>query len=175
MRSESRPDYREALSASGVLERLGAFDPHVAGTPPLGLDLPDSDIDVLCHAPDAATFAELVWTCFGALEGFALRQWTASGRPVIATFRAHGWTFEIFAAAESVARQAGWRHFLIERRLLALGGAAFRNRVMALRRQGAKTEPAFAAALGLDGDPYAALLALEPLTTEALIGRLRDH
>lgn len=164
-----RPPYGEALRETAVLERLADFAPRVAGTPPLGLDLPGSDIDILCHAPDPADFAERVWRDFGHCEGFALWQWTAAGRPIVAGFRACGWPFEIFGAPEPVAEQVAWRHFGVERRLLALGGDALRETVMALRRRGLKTEPAFAAALGLTGDPYVALLALEGLPDEALI------
>ena len=47
----NRRSYEDALAECGVLEALASFDPRVAGTPPLGLDLPDSDIDVLCFAP----------------------------------------------------------------------------------------------------------------------------
>jgi hypothetical protein len=62
-----------------------------------------------------------------------------------------------FAANE----QTAWRHFLVERRLLELGGPVFRAAVACERAHGMKTEPAFAAVLRLEGDPYRALLYLE--------------
>lgn len=102
-----------------------------------------------------------------------MHQWIGGGRPVIASFTAHGWLFEIFAAVEPVADQAGWRHFLVEQRLLSLGGARFRDAVMALRRQGLKTEPAFARALGIGGDAHDALLGLQAGGDAGLIGVLR--
>lgn len=169
----TRPGYRDALEDSGVLTALAAFDPHVAGTPPLGLDLPDSDIDVLCHATDADAFCRIVWSAFAAYEGFAMHQWRSGGRPVIARFRAQGWAFELFASAEPVVAQAGWRHFMVERRLLGLGGDRLRDAVTAARREGLKTEPAFAKVLGLPGDPYAALLELASCNDSALSAVLR--
>jgi ribosomal protein S18 acetylase RimI-like enzyme len=57
---------------------------------------------------------------------------------------------------------------VIEGRLLVIGGAALRERVRELKRAGVKTEPAFAQVLGLAGDPYAALLALEDWSTPRL-------
>ena len=50
---------------------------------------------------------------------------------------------------------------LVEDKLLAQHGEAFRQQIVSLKRQGYKTEPAFALALGLEGDPYLALLTLE--------------
>ncbi len=155
-----------------MIERLSGFDPHVAGTPPLGLDVATSDIDILCHAPDPIGFARRVWDSFRGEQDFVLRQWTEKDRPVIASFRAHGWMFEIFGAVQPVAEQAGWRHFQVERRLLALGGPGFRDNLIARRRAGAKTEPAFAAALGLPGDPYAAMLELADQSDAALVALL---
>ena len=153
-------DYRQAIDRLKVLDVLRDFDPHIAGTLPLGIDVPDSDIDVLCHAPDAGAFTRLVWSAFGDCLGFSIRQWVGEARPVIASFEAHGWAFELFGHTAPVRLQRGWQHFEIERRLLALGGASFQQAVMERRYRGAKTEPAVADALGLDGDPYAALLAL---------------
>ncbi|RSV45019.1 DUF4269 domain-containing protein [Sphingomonas sp. ABOLE] len=170
--SHSRPSYAEALAQSGVLTRLAAFDPHVAGTPPLGLDLPDSDIDILCHAPDPQAFAVALWESYRDRPGFAMWQWQGSDRPVVARFHCAGWLFELFGQARPVAEQLGWRHFAIERRLLALGGQPLRTVVMARRHAGAKTEPAFAQVLGLAGDPYAALLTLEGLDDDTLRARI---
>jgi hypothetical protein len=153
-------DYRQAIDRLGILDVLRNCDPHVAGTLPLGIDVPGSDIDILCHAADAEAFTQLVWSAFGQQAGFSIRQWTGKERPVIAAFEAHGWAFELFGHPSPVPVQRGWRHFEVERRLLALGGAPFRHAVMERRRQGAKTEPAFADSLHLEGDPYTALLEI---------------
>ncbi len=169
-----RPSYQEALERLALMRRLAAYDPHVAGTPPLGLALPSSDIDVLCHASDATRFVEDVSAAFGAEEEFRVGRWSGGERAIIATFSAHGWPIEIFGHPTPVAEQAGWRHFLVERRLLALGGKAFHAAVMAERKRGLKTEPAFAAALKLGGDPYTALLALEQRSEEEQKALLKE-
>ncbi|PRH87150.1 DUF4269 domain-containing protein [Labrys okinawensis] len=168
----ARPGYTQALQATGLLDLLRAYDPHVAGTPPLGVDLPASDIDILCHAPDALAFTRTIWQALVGAPAFSIHQWTGGGRPVIATFTAQGWCFEIFASIQPVAEQAGWRHFLVERRLLALGGEALRSSVVQHRQAGLKTEPAFAAALGLKGDPYRDLLELHRQTDGDLVAIL---
>ena len=68
---------------------------------------------------------------------------------------------QIFGQAKPVKRQNGWRHLLVECRLLTLGGAAFRTAIARERASGMKTEPAFAIVLRPTGDPYRALLDLE--------------
>jgi len=161
-------DYRQAIERLGILDVLGDHDPHIAGTLPLGIDVPGSDIDILCHAPDANAFTRLVWTAFGNQPGFSIRQWTGEERPVIASFEAHGRAVELFGHPSPVRLQRGWRHFEIERRLLALGGALFRHAVMERRRRGARTEPAFADSLHLKGDPYASLLEIHSLDDRQL-------
>ena len=168
-----RPSYEDALAACRVLERLADFDARAAGTPPLGLDVPGSDIDVLCSAPDAHAFAAVLWASFSDAPGFTLTQWRDPPRPVVAAFDAAGWRIEVYGEAAPVERQRGWRHFAVERRLLALGGPCFRSAVLDLRRRGWKTEPAVAAALVLPGDPYQALLDLGDLGDADLRDALR--
>jgi hypothetical protein len=154
------PGWREALAASGVLGLLAGFDPRIAGTLPLGVSIAGSDIDILCHAPEPDDVADLLWRGRERLPALILRRWTTGHRPLVASFSLGDWPVEIFASPVEVDRQEGWRHFLVEGRLLALGCDALRERVMVLRQGGAKTEPAFAAALGLRGNPYAELYGL---------------
>ncbi|MDY8108948.1 DUF4269 domain-containing protein [Fulvimarina sp. 2208YS6-2-32] len=164
----SRPNHRDAIDRTGLLAALAAYDPRIAGTPPLGLDLPASDIDILCHAPDPVRFTSDVWMAFGSCQDFRVWQWSTADRPVVATFVAYDWRFEVFGQAKPVSEQTGWRHFVVERRLLALGGRRLAACVMAFRRNGLKTEPAFAAALKLQGNPYQTLLGLDDHGDEAL-------
>ncbi|HEY8604528.1 DUF4269 domain-containing protein [Tsuneonella suprasediminis] len=170
-----RSHYLEALEKTGVLPKLAAFNPHVVGTPPLGLDIPTSDIDVVCFAPDADAFACAIWNAFSTQANFRMWQKIKLDRPVVASFAAAGWTIELFGQASPISEQYGWRHFIVEQRLLALGGDIFRAAVMARRNNGMKTEPAFAAVLGLDGDPYQALLSLEGCLDMELTALLKDQ
>lgn len=167
-----RKDYRQALRRTGLLAVLARYDPHLAGTLPLGLDLPSSDVDLLCHAPDRVLFSAVLWGACHQWPDFSLRQWVSGDQPVTATFSAFGWAFEIFASPQPVREQPGWRHYQVEQRLLALGGPELRASVMRHRHAGAKTEPAFAMALGLTGDApggaYATLLELERATDRRL-------
>ena len=168
-----RRSYEAALDECDVLEALAPFDPRIAGTPPLGLDLPGSDIDVLCFAPDAHAFTDIVWHNFSNAPAFMAKQLVRAPRPVVASFEVTGWRIELYGEAIPVEQQRGWRHFAVEQRLLALGGDDLPVAVLALRGQGMKTEPAFAAALRLRGDPYLALLDLGEQDDETLVSVLQ--
>ncbi|MGY3036241.1 hypothetical protein ACVIIV_005411 [Bradyrhizobium sp. USDA 4354] len=164
--------YEAAIGSSGLLDELREFDPRVVGTLPLGLSTPTSDIDVVCHVLDAAAFAEVVWRRYRSCDGFALYQWCSSRRPVVAHFEWGGWPFELFGDPRLVDQQEGWLHFEIERRLLALDDGRLRKAVAGHRARGMKTEPAFAAVLGIAGDPYSGLLALGRESDAQLRARL---
>ena len=51
---------------------------------------------------------------------------------------------------------------LIEHEILELKGPPFKAVILELKRAGLKTEPAFAKALGLTGNPYEELLKVPP-------------
>ncbi|MGG6896196.1 DUF4269 domain-containing protein [Rhizobium sp. BR 315] len=165
----TRAQYQDAIERVGIAHHLSAWRWALAGTPPLGIAVESSDIDIVCHAGDDKVFAEKLWHAFSDNEAFKLWQWTGAGRPVLSRFRAQGWVFEIFGSSVPIEDQRAMRHFEIERRLLDLGGARFRQAIIERRRAGQKTEPAFAALLGLGGNPYETMLEIGALTDKDLI------
>ena len=165
-------DYQAAIMSSAVLDVLSAFDPRVVGTLPLGLSVPGSDVDIVCHASEPTVLAEAIWAHYRSCDGFALYQWLAQGRPLMARFEWGGWPFEVFGDHRPVDQQRGWQHFEIERRLLALDDGRLRKAVARQRSEGIKTEQAIEAVLGINGDPYLVLLDLVAETDAQLRLRL---
>lgn len=170
----SRPGYADAVIDARVAEHLDGFDWRIVGTPPLGIATANSDIDIICHASDYEQFAKIVWLSFGYYLDFSLRQWIFGERCVVCDFFFDGWTFQIFGDRRPIVDHAAWRHFVVEQRLLALGGESLRQSVLAERAQGLKTEPAFAKALGLRGDPFLAMDHLFERDSEYLIKIIDD-
>lgn len=150
-----------AILGSQVLEILREYRPLIAGTYPLGLDQTHSDVDVILGG-DIEAIERTVNSHYVDMEEFECHGMDVDDvRSLICRFRYRGVTFELFAQEEESVRQRAYLHFLIEERLLKLGGEEFRQSVISLRQQGLKTEPAFAKALGIKEDPYLALLELQ--------------
>lgn len=167
------PDHQrilEVVEDNGLLAALHMFDPCIVGTLAIGLAVDGSDIDIVCETHDADDFRERLATAFGhhGQFGLAVRHDRRPWR-VVARFEVEGWPVEVFGEPRPVVLQAAYRHMVIQHRLLDLGGSALRAAVMRRRHGGAKTEPAFASALGLEGDPYSALLELESLSDSQLL------
>jgi hypothetical protein len=155
-----------AIQRLGVLPLLRAYRPVLAGTIPLGIDLPGSDLDLICEVPaaDFPVLGALLRRHYGAQPGFGLHETRWQQLPtLVCRFEAEGFAWEIFGQPRPVAQQQAVRHLQVEYAVLQAGGEAWRQAVLQLRQQGLKTEPAFARLLGLPGDPYAALLTLESL------------
>jgi len=153
------------LARLQVARALEAHHPTLAGTIPIGVDLPGSDLDVICEAYDLGRFARLVTSAYGARPGFLVGHRLIGGLPtVVARFFACGFSVEIFAQPRPAWRQNAVRHMLVERRLLRLGGWSAAQAVRRFKEQGIKTEPAFARVFGLEGDPYRRLSELSWLS-----------
>lgn len=164
----SRENYERVVEGLGLLSRLSRFDPMLIGTPPLGLAVTDSDIDVACFSSTLDEFRSVATSEFHGQVGFATRivEWVEP-KAALVTFQSRGWTVELFCQTIATVQQVGVRHFLVEQRLLALE-PALRPVVRSLKEVGFKTEAAFATALGLSHDPYQAILGLEHLGDDEL-------
>jgi hypothetical protein len=165
----TKPFYKDVIEELEIMRHLAEFTPVAIGTPPLGLATDASDIDVACTSPDFDRFAAVVLPAFHRMEAFAIRHVDHLAAPAaVASFKAMGWEIELFCQKIATDHQWGVRHFRVQARLLALG-PHLKEAVMRLKREGLKTEPAFAKVLLLSGDPYVALLELESLGDAQLL------
>jgi hypothetical protein len=155
------------LQALDLWPTLAAFSPVLAGTIPLAIDIAGSDLDVLCKvAPDEVEqFCELLRRHYGHRASFQLTRQLIGGQDsIVSSFRYRELEVEVFGQQLPTTQQNGFRHMLVEAAVLQAGGEAWRRAVRRLKKQGLKTEPAFAKLLQLPGDPYKALLTLEDCT-----------
>jgi hypothetical protein len=155
------------LRALRVFDILRAYDPVLVGTIPIAIDIETSDLDIIGAVYDPAAFEREVAAAFGSCEGFRVVCKTVEGVPrVVADFFYAGFAIQLFGQPRAVEDQNGYRHMVVEARLLEIGGEAARDAIRRLKRAGLKSEPAFARYFGLDGDPYVTLLELASLSED---------
>lgn len=165
----------DLLSRHRPFDRLAGQDTGLAGTFPLDIAVDGSDLDILVQADDPFSMAPILDAAFGHQPAYACRPATvADGPALVAAFILDDLPVEIFVQSLPVERQMAWRHMLVEARLLAID-PSLRPAIRALKQAGIKTEPAFARLLTLPGDPYQALLSLEPMDDGALAGLLSQR
>ena len=150
-----------AIQSLGILDTLADYHPILVGTIPLNIDIPTSDLDIICQADDIEAFGDLIQRHYGDYRDFGVRFKHHNNLPsYIANFRHDDFEFEVFAQHRPTTRQSAYRHMVIEYRLLTLAGEDAKSAIRKLKQEGMKTEPAFAHYFGLSGDPYQALLDL---------------
>lgn len=151
-----------ALTELDIFNTLAPYQPLLTGTIPIAIDLPESDLDIICQCNNHDALAEQLIKCFGKYPSFQISTSTIRNQKCTsAGFNAHGFSFDIFGQDIPTTQQYAYRHMLVEYRLLFSRGPAFRDNILAKKREGIKTEAAFAEVLGLVGDPYEVLLGLE--------------
>ncbi len=160
-----------------LLLTLHPFTPVLAGTIPLNIDIPGSDLDLLCRYEVESDFVRLITQHFQNHPQFRMRRKVHQGQlSLVVSFLLQDQAMEIFAQNRPVWEQNGFRHMVVEARLLSLGGPSAQAGIRQLKREGLKTEPAFACWFGLPGhDPYQTLYDLSFLKLEELRSYLAQH
>ena len=153
------------LLETGILTELREFNPMLAGTVPIDIALPQSDLDIICEVYDMRPFRELVCRLYSCHDGFSIKEYN---NIFIATFMQNDFMIEIFARPTPVKQQEAYRHMVVEYRLLKLLGESFRKEIIKTKSTGIKTEPAFCKVLDIKGDSYQALLELEKYSDDDL-------
>lgn len=144
-----------------ILMKLARYTPILTGTFPISIDIPSSDLDIICCFDDAKLFMAALHQAFNRYEAFQLQRLSINGQDtVLANFMLDDFEIELFGQHTPTQLQPAYRHLLIEHHLLQQHGEPLRQQVISLKNLGYKTEPAFAIALQIAGDPYKALLQL---------------
>jgi hypothetical protein len=152
-----------------IMERLAFYEPVVAGTIPIDIDVESSDVDILCRCEHPGRFEEDVRAHFSWTEQFEVRG-PALGKNdrVVARFLYGDECFELFGQPIPVRRQHGFVHMVVEYRILRMTDARFRDAVRALKESGVSTEQAFARLMGIQADPYETLYSFGKLNDRKL-------
>ncbi|WII71149.1 VOC family protein [Bdellovibrio sp. 22V] len=152
----------KALKESRILKDFKKYDPLVAGTFPLDIATAGSDLDILLRADDLSQIEQELREHYSEIPDFKVQKLVVDGLDTLmANFRFDEIPFEIFVQNRETVQQKAYRHFLAEERLLKCGGWPLKRKIQLLRAQKIKTEPAFAQALGIQGDAYAEILNLQ--------------
>ncbi|MGP3786387.1 DUF4269 domain-containing protein [Paenibacillus sp. 1A_MP2] len=75
--NERQQDAYDVLQSSGLLSILGAYQPYPSGTVPIDIDIPGSDLDLLCEAADLEAFETLLHRQLREMQGFRCERGTA--------------------------------------------------------------------------------------------------
>ncbi len=158
--NEKQKTAYQILTDNKILEKLAPYQPVLVGTIPINIDIESSDLDIICYIKDKTTFTKLLTNHFQNEKGFRITE-NPTLQSINASFFLGGFEVEIFGQPIPTIKQNAYRHMLIEYLLLLEKGEEFRQEIIALKKQGYKTEPAFAKLLGIEKNAYDELLKLD--------------
>lgn len=148
-----------ALKKLKIFEIFETFSPLLVGTIPIDIDLPESDLDIICTCKNHEKFSSLLQKHFSHRTDFELYTYDRNGiKTTVSKFKSQNFIFEFFGQNIPTDEQNAYRHMIIEHKILLQKGSEFRAKIRQLKSEGLKTEPAFAQLLELHGNPYEALL-----------------
>lgn len=154
----------ESSEIREILIILGDYNPIIVGTFPIGINVSGSDIDIACYASNLKAFQIVVQTNFSSYSSF---NDNLNTKRYVASFEMINIPIEIYAEPIPTKLQNGYRHMMVENRILNQLGESFRNTIISLKEEGYKTEPAFGKLLRMK-EPYSELLLLEKFDDKEL-------
>ncbi len=159
----------KVLKELDIFNVLRKFNPILVGTIPINIDIENSDLDIVCEVYDFKEFQKIVEDRYSMFSKFHISNNSADNETILTVnFYVEDIEIEIYAQSLDSCKQNGYRHMVVEDRILRLGGERTREEVVIRKKNGLKTEPAFAKHLGLDGNPYDELLRLEECSDEEI-------
>lgn len=147
-----------------ILEKLRSFNPIIIGTIPIEIDTEESDIDIACQSDNLLSFRESIQKQFSSYPFFSEN---LQDNSYSASFYVENIPVEIYTERVPVKEQNGYKHMVIENRILNMAGKIFKNNIVELKKKGYKTEPAFGKLLNMK-NAYTELLLLDRLNDSEL-------
>lgn len=144
----------QLLNDFQIIEQLENYNPLVVGTIPIEID-----VDVILEANDCNELEKFLLDKFSHFQNFEMEQRMSDKQNIlVCNFIIDQIPFEIYAENKPTHLQYGFLHMIKEFEILNQKGIRFKNEIILLKKQGIKTEPAFAKLLNLTGNPYTELL-----------------
>ncbi len=142
----------------GIFEDLSSYSPTLCGTIPLDIATASSDLDIIMDVRNDHLFKQTVDSLYSHFPHYHFQFKTIRGtRSAKANFFVQDKEIELFGQPNPVETQYAYLHMCIEYEILKRQ-PHLREQIINYKENGIKTEPAFASLLGLNGDPYEALL-----------------
>lgn len=159
-----------------IFSILKEFNPILVGTIPIGIDVDKSDLDIVCeiNLKNKDNLKNIIIKNFSQFKKIKILDTFSTTGVVVINFFVDDMEIEVYASKVSSFKTNGYRHMIIEDRILNYCSLKFKEKIVVLKRSGIKTEPAFAKLLKLDGNPYEELLNLEFLSDEEIVDKLKE-
>lgn len=152
----------EVLQKYQIFEKLKPYSPVLAGTIPIEIDIENSDLDIICEVNlefekdflDNITANRLIPADTEVkIENIIIDE----EKSIVLNFMLEEFPVEIFGQNKPSLEQHAYRHMIAEYKILKEKGEDFKHKIIELKKQGIKTEPAFGLLMGLK-NPYEDLL-----------------
>lgn len=147
----------EVLTKYKIFDILKKYSPILAGTIPIEIDIEESDLDIICEVKDKVEFEKFLIQAFKDfdlnIEIFKIN----NEKLIVCNFKLEEFPIEIFGQNKPTTQQNAYLHMIAEYKILQEKGEKFKQKIIDLKKQGMKTEPAFGMLLHLE-NPYEDLL-----------------
>lgn len=150
----------EILTKYRVFDKLKDYSPILAGTIPIEIDIEGSDLDLIFEVDlqfEEDFLDDLMWSRFIPYDVEVEYPIINGEKCITLNFILDGFLIEIFGQNKPTTEQNAYLHMVAEYKILLKKGEKFKQKIIELKKQGIKTEPAFGLLLGLE-NPYEDLL-----------------
>lgn len=149
----------EVLTRYQIFEKLKNYSPILAGTIPIEIDIEDSDLDIICEVTDFTEFEKTLSEMFSEFDLKIEKITVNNEQAIVLNFRLEEFSIEIFGQNRPATKQNAYLHMIAEYKILQEKEEDFKQKIIKLKKQGIKTEPAFGILLNLE-NPYEDLLKM---------------